>query len=81
MVFFSSSDISANLMTMGVKIRRLSYSQDARTYVLPVPSTSNTGFQPNLPVPRGGTILPSVRPSKSIGSVPGPALYAKVQSA
>ena len=51
------------------------------TYVLPVPSTSKIGFQPNLPGPRGGTMRPSTRPSKMIGSVPGPALYANVHSA
>lgn len=51
------------------------------SYVFPVPSASNIGFQPNLPGPRAGTILPLVRPSNKIGSVPGPALYAKVQSA
>jgi hypothetical protein len=52
-----------------------------RTYVKPVSSASKTGSHPNLGGPRAGTILPSVRPSKRIGSVLGPALYAKVQSA
>src|SRR6266702_1248489 len=58
-------------------------SMRARTYVNPVSSVSKTGPHPNLSlrVPRGGTILPSVRPSNRTGSVPGPALYAKVQSA
>lgn len=64
-----------------VQIVRSKHSNGLDTHVLPVPSTSKTGFQPNLPAPRGGTIFPSVRPSNSIGSVPGPALYAKVQSA
>ena len=50
-------------------------------YVLPVPSTSKIGFHPNLPGPLAGTIFPSVRPTNKIGSVPGPALYAKVHSA
>src|SRR6266702_795780 len=58
-------------------------SMRARTYVNTVSSVSKTGPHPNLSlsVPRGGTILPSVRPSNRTGSVPGPALYAKVQSA
>ena len=51
------------------------------TYVRPVSSASKTGSHPKLGGPRAGTILPSVRPSKRTGSVPGPALYANVQSA
>jgi hypothetical protein len=58
-----------------------SAEDEDETYVNPVSSASNTGSHPNLGGPRAGTILPSVRPSKRIGSVPGPALYAKVQSA
>jgi hypothetical protein len=58
-----------------------SAEDEDETYVNPLSSASNTGSHPKLGGPRAGTILPSVRPSKRIGSVPGPALYAKVQSA
>ncbi len=39
------------------------------------------GIPSKLDGPRAGTILPSLRPSKRIGSVPEPGSYAKVQSA
>jgi hypothetical protein len=52
-----------------------------QTYVKPVSSASKTGSHPKLGGPRAGMILPSVRPSKRIGSVLGPVLYAKVQIA
>ena len=51
------------------------------TYVFPVSSASKIGSHPKLPPPLGGTMLPLVRPSKRMGSAPGPALYAKVQRA
>ena len=51
------------------------------THVWPVFSAWNTESHPNFPVPRAGTIVPSVRPSKSIGSASGPEEYAKVHSA
>jgi hypothetical protein len=38
------------------------------THVRPVPSTSKTGSQPKTGGPLAGTIVPSVRPSKRIGS-------------
>jgi len=42
-----------------------------KTNVCPTPSGSKTGSQPNTASPRAETILPSVRPSKRMGSEPG----------
>lgn len=51
------------------------------TNVFPVSSASKQQSHPKFRGPRGRTTRPSVLPSKRIGSVPGPALYANVQSA
>ena len=42
-------------------------------YVVSKPSGRNTASQPKLPPPRAGTMDPSVRPVKVLGSSPGPA--------
>ena len=83
-LFFLSGGISAYLSHKVVSINA-SISQQARagvqTHVKPVSSISNIGSQPKCLEPRAGTILPSVLPSKRIGSAPGPELYAKVHNA
>jgi hypothetical protein len=46
-----------------------------------ITTTGETSSLPKLAGPRGGTILPGVRPWNNIGSWPGPAEKANVQTA
>lgn len=97
-LFFCSDSISAYLFT----VINTSCCDTEKTHVKPVFRGSKIASHPKTFDPRAGTITPSVRPSKIIGSVPGntglknqclwrvarritaipgPAEYAKVQTA
>ena len=56
----------------------MGHEREPETNINPLSSASKTGPHPNLGKPRGGTM---VRPSNRMGSVPGPTLWAKLQSA